>query len=801
MKKIFFLFSFLAFASCIFGQTKPTRNIGRETKIILDANTDIPVVIDSAGKKVGRLMTSTEMKRYVNADTVGNYAKYRAGLLPTAAAATFQNRDQYLFYRDIDNQNLLDTAAKIRTDLTNNINYVSAQSVEISAVTTLPTTAAAKIGNKQLYITATDTTEITYIGGNKWRADIVEGSATPLISITSGTQKIDFSNAVWKNTNISVVIGQTVDYSYQNNSWKPIKGNLSIMDYGADNTGAIDISAAFARALVYEKRIYFPKGTYRIDAALLTTLKEIEIIGETQDSVILNVYGGVTPFTIGSDAYVASASSPNNVIFRNLKIIDITNTSDIAINNKGVAELNIENCTFVNFNVQVQTEGAYSRSTYRKNKFYSPRTNAVFIKDRNNLLTIEGNIFGATNATQLSSTAIKLITESDNTGIKIKGNEFYSNGTEYKIDMRSTSPGLARGFELTGNWFEGIDSCMYMNNIYNIDVIRNVALGGKFTSINQKGGSVTNNVFNSCVYYFAGETDIMLGDDNGTWNVSRSEQQGHTGSYFIQKRNPNWVAPSSASDPIGVDGQMIANANGFYAKVSGLWKYIPFSNFNSPFSASASASWYTNTLSGIATTHTESMRRDGQVAIGSAVNSYSMLRLFRIDSAEIQLSTNANSARISARKNAANNSNQILFSPNNNVSAMILDENNRLTLNSYTSATSKPVTAIGQLVFDGNGNIGTQSFAATNAGEGSQTLNATIATNTNLSTTPFTITVSGAAVGDYVDLITVPDGNDLTDVIIKAWVSAENTVSYQIENKKSTSITFTNKIVKARVRR
>jgi len=90
------------------------------------------------------------------------------------------------------------------------------------------------------------------------------------------------------------------------------------------------------------------------------------------------------------------------------------------------------------------------------------------------------------------------------------------------------------------------------------------------------------------------------------------------------------------------------------------------------------------------------------------------------------------------------------------------------------------------------------------AGENnSQVLNATIAAGANLSGggTLFTVTVSGAQVGDFVDFTLVSDDNDLTDINIKAWVSATNTVSYQVENKRATSIVFTNKPIRCRVRR
>lgn len=74
-------------------------------------------------------------------------------------------------------------------------------------------------------------------------------------------------------------------------------------------------------------------------------------------------------------------------------------------------------------------------------------------------------------------------------------------------------------------------------------------------------------------------------------------------------------------------------------------------------------------------------------------------------------------------------------------------------------------------------------------------LNWTIASGSTLSTTPFTTGFLGAEIGDFVIISAVPDDNDLTDVIAKAWVSATNQISYQIENKRSTPIVFTNKVI------
>ena len=104
-----------------------------------------------------------------------------------------------------------------------------------------------------------------------------------------------------------------------------------------------------------------------------------------------------------------------------------------------------------------------------------------------------------------------------------------------------------------------------------------------------------------------------------------------------------------------------------------------------------------------------------------------------------------------------------------------------------------------------NGVVKRLSIAEVNniVGENIISVNATISAGSDLSggSTPFTTTMSGVSIGDYVDVMVVPDDNNVTDINVKAWVSATNTVSYQIENKRATTVVFTNKDLKIRVRK
>lgn len=114
---------------------------------------------------------------------------------------------------------------------------------EIATGSTLPTTAAAKIGNKYLYTTATDTTEFTYVSLNKWRADYVKGATTPTAHVTSGTQDLDYTLARWFNTGLSATTGEYTIFKYEN-EWLSEKP-LTARNFGAIGDGTTNDHPAF----------------------------------------------------------------------------------------------------------------------------------------------------------------------------------------------------------------------------------------------------------------------------------------------------------------------------------------------------------------------------------------------------------------------------------------------------------------------------------------------------------------------------------------------------------------------------
>lgn len=249
----------------------------------------------------------------------------------------------------LQGKNGVTTDSIVTVDNTGKLSKIDAASIspkEITAVSTLPTLADTKIGNKQLYITATDTTELTYIGGNKWRADIVKGSSTPSAMIISGTQTIDYSNAIWKNPNISVISGQTVDYTYQYDSWKPAKGKLVMEDFGLKtDTSTLTRALAYTgQAEVYFKKdeIYTVGSLYKVPSGKIlignnATLQQAS--GATISARILDVEK--SDVTIENLNFIGQISTQTSEFSHAIYIVPAS--PDTVVRN-----INIRNCNFNN---------------------------------------------------------------------------------------------------------------------------------------------------------------------------------------------------------------------------------------------------------------------------------------------------------------------------------------------------------------------------------------------------------------------------------------------------------------------
>lgn len=169
------------------------------------------------------------------------------------------------------------------------IDTLYSQTQEIATGSALPSAKAAKVGNKYLYVTSVDTTEMTFLGGNKWRSDIIKGSSTPAVSVVNNGQTIDNSNAIWKNPNISIFNNRSTDYTLQNGEWKPLKGYIDVTDAGAIGDGITDNTAAYTKIMSILTNggiMYFPKGNFK---GIIYLNGKVSVKGDGESSVITSL--------------------------------------------------------------------------------------------------------------------------------------------------------------------------------------------------------------------------------------------------------------------------------------------------------------------------------------------------------------------------------------------------------------------------------------------------------------------------------------------------------------------------------
>lgn len=146
------------------------------------------------------------------------------------------------------------------------------------------------------YYTATnDTTSNRKIGANTYEM-LERVSYTPPKDtvIGSNTYKIT-KNTVWKNTSISVMLGQTVDFLYRNNKWD-FAVPPTVKTFGAFgdnvNNDAPAIQAAFNYANIYGVNVIFPEGNFRINNSIIIPKDFYNVVkGAGEIKTTISYYG------------------------------------------------------------------------------------------------------------------------------------------------------------------------------------------------------------------------------------------------------------------------------------------------------------------------------------------------------------------------------------------------------------------------------------------------------------------------------------------------------------------------------
>jgi polygalacturonase len=124
---------------------------------------------------------------------------------------------------------------------------------------------------------------------------------------------------------------------------------VNVLDYGADNTGAVDAKTAIQSAIDAGNKIYMPAGTYRIDSSVL--LKDnTHIFGDGIDATIVQEAGNSDDFTTSlfiNENY-NNTTGNDNIIVSDISFKGKNNTpitdGTVASNNKGIGGVYLGYC-------------------------------------------------------------------------------------------------------------------------------------------------------------------------------------------------------------------------------------------------------------------------------------------------------------------------------------------------------------------------------------------------------------------------------------------------------------------------
>lgn len=126
----------------------------------------------------------------------------------------------------------------------------------------------------------TFTEQITVIPGSGSQSNQLRFQATG----TTGTNTYNISNV-----SVTPTTGGGGGGVARDMTTKVAEIEVSVLDFGADPTGAIASDAAFAAAIAYSRRIRVPEGIYRLNDTL-TINRSVEIRGDGRDATQIRSY-------------------------------------------------------------------------------------------------------------------------------------------------------------------------------------------------------------------------------------------------------------------------------------------------------------------------------------------------------------------------------------------------------------------------------------------------------------------------------------------------------------------------------
>jgi hypothetical protein len=232
----------------------------------------------------------------LKSDTVGYYAKYRAGLLSNSTAlGFFESINAHIFDRDVTNQAVIDTAAKIRADLSNQSFTIPNNSIEGYYKLMDGSVSAIKIAPYSI-----SNGQISSLSGNK-----IEDNSIYRSKLTDGAidgSKFDHTGA----TN-----GQVYAYNSATNAFSltdmPTTPNLS--NYATISSISAKMNYSDTSALAVGIRNSIPSSVSD------TSFKTVDLINNNTKGgaySMFNVLYGAQNVALGVNALKGSSFSASN---------------------------------------------------------------------------------------------------------------------------------------------------------------------------------------------------------------------------------------------------------------------------------------------------------------------------------------------------------------------------------------------------------------------------------------------------------------------------------------------------------
>lgn len=243
-----------------------------------------------------------------------------------------------------------------------------------------------------------------------------------------------------------------------------LRDTVSVLDFGADSTGAVDSSNAFQNAInaiptsaQWGGVLLIPPGTYLLNSTL-TINKDIVISGY---GARINSYGARC-FDIGDAAYLTNLSAGYYKVLLAGMFICHYGANEI-IRNQGIRRVVLLQVMTQGGTHAFYSEGAWENSIIDNCRFLTTTSHCINLAQRNNLFTIKNTavLAAAGYGLHLNTAGAEL------KGVKLWGVDFEGNAGAVFIG------GNTGNVMLDGCWFES-------NTVFNVKVDNTAGTNNKY---------------------------------------------------------------------------------------------------------------------------------------------------------------------------------------------------------------------------------------------------------------------------------------------------------------------------------